>query len=274
MLDISGGIEPLFATHYTRMTKSLYGKDVSKEIYPTVLRTYFDTEGKLPPYCITATELDYEKRLKMQSIWQKHIDASISSTVNVPEDMTKEEIFDLYVKAWQYGLKGVTVFRQNCQRQAILTVGNDKGSKENKAHDLARGDIIAVDSNVIGLKRKLQTGCGTLHVQAYFDPTTGLLLETYFSKGSTGGCEKTLVGLSRMISLASRAGVAIEDIVDQLNSTGVCPSYAVRQATHHDTSTGACCPMAIGRALLDMFNEVQGWIWDDDEKTLSTKIET
>ena len=274
MLDISGGIEPLFATHYTRMTKSLYGKDVSKEIYPTVLRTYFDTEGKLPSYCITATELEYEKRLKMQSIWQKHIDASISSTVNVPEDMTKEEIFDLYVKAWQYGLKGVTVFRQNCQRQAILTVDNEKEKKETKAHDLARGDIIAVDSNVIGLKRKLQTGCGTLHVQAYFDPTTGLLLETYFSKGSTGGCEKTLVGLSRMISLASRAGVAIEDIVDQLNSTGVCPSYAVRQATHHDTSIGACCPMAIGRALLDMFNEVQGWIWDDDEKTLSTKIDT
>lgn len=54
-------------------------------------------------------------------------------------------------------------------------------------------------------------------------------------------------------------------IKDQLDSTGVCPSYATRKATHHDTSKGSCCPMAIGNALVDMYNEMQSEL-DDDSK--------
>lgn len=69
-----------------------------------------------------------------------------------------------------------------------------------------------------------------------------------------------MIGLSRTISLLARAGVAIEDIIDQLNSTGVCPSYATRKAMKHDTSPGSCCPMAIGKALLDMHGEMQDLI--------------
>ena len=121
-----------------------------------------------------------------------------------------------------------------------------------------------VNDDVIGLKRKLMTGCGTLHCTAFFDPATGDLLETYISKGSTGGCLNSLTGLSRMISLSSRAGVSIYDIVDQLDSSGVCPSYAVRRAVHGDTSPGSSCPVAIGRALLDMYNEMQSTIEDED----------
>ena len=100
------------------------------------------------------------------------------------------------------------------------------------------------------------TGCGSLHCTAFFDPETGDLMETYLSKGSTGGCLNSLTGLSRMISLASRGGLKIHQIVDQLDSCGVCPSYAVRTATKHDTSSGACCPSAIGRAILDMHKQI------------------
>lgn len=91
---------------------------------------------------------------------------------------------------------------------------------------------------------------------AFFDPETGALLETYLSKGSTGGCNNFMIGLSRMISISARAGIDIYTIIDQLNSTGNCPSYSVRRATRGDTSKGACCPMAVGNALLDMYNEV------------------
>ena len=101
------------------------------------------------------------------------------------------------------------------------------------------------------------TGCGSLHCLAFFDPQTGALLETYLSKGSTGGCNNFMIGLSRMISISARAGIDIYTIVDQLNSTGACPSYSVRRATRGDTSRGSCCPMAVGNALLDMYNEVQ-----------------
>ena len=115
----------------------------------------------------------------------------------------------------------------------------------------------AIDDNVIGKKRKLITGCGSLHCMAFFDPQTGALLETYLSKGSTGGCNNFMIGLSRMISISARAGIDIYTIVDQLNSTGNCPSYSVRRATRGDTSRGSCCPMTVGNALLEMFDEVQ-----------------
>ena len=70
-------------------------------------------------------------------------------------------------------------------------------------------------------------------------------------------------GLSRMISIAARAGVAIGDITDQLNSCVTCPSYAVRKATKKDTSKGNCCPAAVAYALKDMWTEMREEIKND-----------
>ena len=114
-----------------------------------------------------------------------------------------------------------------------------------------------IDSeDLVGKKRKLVTGCGNLHVTAFFNKKTGQLHEVFLNKGSTGGCNNFMNGLSRMISLSARNGISIEDICDQLNSSGACPSYAVRSAKFHDTSKGACCPMAIGNALREMQKEM------------------
>ena len=74
-----------------------------------------------------------------------------------------------------------------------------------------------------------------------------------------------MVGLSRMISLSARAGVDIHTIVDQLNSCGNCPSYAVRTATKRDTTKGSCCPVALGNVLIDMYNEIQSELNEDCE---------
>lgn len=200
----------------------------------------------------------------------KHIDMSVSKTINIPEDYSFENTKDVYLKCWQLGIKGCTIFRPNPLRQGILISHTKKSQEEEKKLNtiLGRGDILVADDNVIGLKRKLTSGCGSLHVQAFFDPNTGLLQETYFSKGSTGGCNNFMIGLSRMISLASRAGVGLEDIVDQLNSCGACPSYATRHATKHDTSPGACCPMAIGRALLEMSDEFRDWMENNESNEI------
>ena len=116
------------------------------------------------------------------------------------------------------------------------------------------------------------TGCGSLHCQAFFDPSNGELREIYLSKGSTGGCNNFMIGLSRMISAAARAGVSLNDIVDQLMSTGACPSYAKR-----GKSKGSCCPMAIGYALKDMykqFNEcfVKNMNIDESPKNVTNNV--
>ena len=269
MLGISGGIEPIFANSYTRTTKSLHNKDVDYKVYTPIVKEYLDKnnlldESDLPDYFITSSSIPYENRIKMQGVWQKYIDASISSTVNLPEETTVEDIEELYTKAWENGLKGITVFRNNCARTAILNT-TTKESKEIVKKELPRGIIIEADNNVIGLKRKLTTGCGSLHCTAFFDPITGELMETYFNKGSTGGCNQFMVGLSRTISLLARSGVDVDTIVEQLNSCGTCPSYAVRAATKKDTSKGSCCPSAIGVAIKDMYNEMQTRLFDNDD---------
>ena len=265
MLGISGGIEPIYANYYERTTQSLHGQDVTYRVYTKIVEEYMrlhnlNESDELPDYFITAMELDYHSRLKMQATWQKHIDASISSTVNVPNDFTVENVEELYFEAYELGLKGITLFRDGCKRTGILNVQSAKKIYPIAGENLTRGEIVQVTDEVVGAKRKLTTGCGTLHCIALFDPKTGALLETYLSKGSTGGCNNFMIGLSRMISICARAGVDLRTIVDQLDSTGVCPSYAVRQATKHDTSKGACCPMAVGNALLDMYEEVKAGI--------------
>lgn len=280
MLGISGGIEPIYANYYTRKTESLHGHDEYYKVYTPIVKKYIDEYGlkddsELPDFFVTAQTLNYKERIDMQSIWQRHIDASISSTVNVPNNFTVKDTEDLYLYAWEKGLKGVTIFRDGCKRTGILTTDNKKKeTKENNSDSnvpitLQRGMIIKADDNCIGKKRTLQTGCGTLHCEAFFDPDTGDLLETYLSKGSTGGCNNFMIGLSRMISLSARAGVDIYSIVDQLKSSGTCPSYAVRTATKHDTSIGSSCPVAVGNALMDMYKELQNELFEDvDDKTV------
>lgn len=277
MLGISGGIEPVYANYYERKTESLHGTDVYYKVYTKIVENYMKDfkitdDSNLPEYFVTAMALEYHQRINMQSVWQRHIDASISSTVNVPNRFTVEETENLYLYAYEKGLKGITIFRDGCRRLGVLSTEETKKSGPVAGDGLKRGEIVLVTDDVLGKKRKLITGCGSLHCIALFDPHTGALLETYLSKGSTGGCNNFMIGLSRMISISARGGIDIYTIIDQLNSTGSCPSYSVRRATHKDTSKGSCCPMAVGNALLDMYNEVQQEIAQKSAKEPAKKI--
>ena len=244
MLGISGGIEPLYSLEYERTTKSLHGEEVTYKVIPPVVEEA--RKAGIVDGLVCAQDIDYKDRIAMQAIWQKHIDSSISSTINLPSDFPEEEVKNIYMLAWESGCKGITVFRDGCKRAGIL---NSVKKEESKAKD--------VDSqSLIGKKRKLMTGCGSLHCTAFFDKETGKFTEIYLSKGSAGGCANFMVGLSRMVSLSARSGCTVDEIIDQLNSCGACPSYAVRKATKGDTSKGSCCPTAVGYALKEMQEEM------------------
>lgn len=271
----SGGGEPVFALSYKRTTKSLHNKDVVYDVNIPLVEEYIKQYGgnlkSLPAEFITSDQIHWKDRIAMQAALQLNIDASISSTLNLSEDTSVEDVISLYIEAWKQGLKGATIFRRNCARVAIL---NDSLTKE-EPKELQRGQIIKAGDNCIGLKRTLMTGCGTLHMSAFFDPVTGDLLETYLSKGSQGGCNNFMIGLSRMMSLAARGGIKIESILDQLKSCGTCPSYAVRKATKGDVSLGSCCPTAVGNALKDMHKEVLQRIkcCNQEEIKVETQVE-
>lgn len=278
MFQISTGVEPNFAFSFNRRTVSLNSEETIYKVDADIVRQYKEHHGitgehTLPDEFVTSAQINPIDRIKVQAALQKWIDASISSTINLPESTTVEEVENIYYEAWKHSLKGVTIWRDNCNRQGILTTDKEEEPRYTEKewlefkkvdpiqleanHGPKRGEIIKPGDHWLGLKRTLVTGCGTLHVTAYFDPNTGELRECYLSKGSTGGCNNFMVGLSRLISLSARGGIKIDDILDQLKSCGVCPSYAVRSATKKDTSKGSCCPVAVGNALRDMYNEMQ-----------------
>lgn len=282
--NCSSGIEPIFSLSYDRKVKIGGQDDNDVKIVKMMDYAYylyhklkdddkqldFDEHDIFP----TALNMSVDDHVAMLAIISKYTDMSVSKTINVPTEASFDEVKDIYMQCWKKGIKGCTIFRPNAIRQGILLTDTKKDAEtkpESASLTLPRGSIIEPSNDLIGKKRKIQTGCGSLHVLAFFDPIDGNLQEVYFNKGSTGGCANFMTGLSRMVSLLCRAGVDIITIKDQLDSTGVCPSYATRKATHHDTSKGSCCPMAIGNALVDMYNEMQSELDDKDDEEKPVK---
>lgn len=130
---------PVCAAHYKVYTKIV--DDYMKANNIT-------DDNDLPEWFVTAQTLNYKDRVNMQAVWQSHIDASISSTVNVPNDFTKEQTYDLYMLAHDKGLKGITIFRDGCKRTGILNISNANNMEPLKEPEqLSRGVIIEANDN-------------------------------------------------------------------------------------------------------------------------------
>ena len=83
-----------------------------------------DVEKILPEYLTrTAHKVNSDKRVEIQGLIQKYIDHSISSTINLPEDIKPEIISDIYLKAWKAKLKGVTIYRDGSRFPILSTEG-------------------------------------------------------------------------------------------------------------------------------------------------------
>ena len=272
LLNITTGCEPAFRLSYKRKTESLH-KD--KEVYYDVFLPEIEEYKKLypynpiPDYFVASDSIHWAERVRMQSVLQKHIDTAISSTVNLPNETTVDEVEQLYMYAWQQGLKGITIYRDGCARTGILTTNESKKEETpSAATELPRGYIMDVSDDLIGYKRKLNTGCGSIHMEAYFDEVSGEPQETFINIGSSGGCERNYQFISRLISLALRAGVPIEAIIDQANSIRPCTAYINRTKSKGDTSKGTSCPSAIGYALYELQRKINDkcFVHEEDEE--------
>lgn len=278
MLGISGGVEPIFANYYTRRTESLHGEEKEYKIFTPIAWEYLQKHGygedetKLPSYFITSAEIPYRNRIDMQAMWQRHIDASISSTVNLPNSATIDDVKNLYMYAWKQGLKGITVFRDGCKRLGILTTDDskktdvtDKEIQESLAKiptGFRRGDIIDVSDDLIGYKRKIVNGCGDFSEQIFFDDFTGEPLENFIAMGDGGGCARNLEAISRLISLCLRGGIDVSEVIKQLKKVHSCPAYRARKIQKGDTSIGTSCPSAIGYAIEELCNKINDRLFD------------
>lgn len=101
--DASSGIEPLFATEFTS-----HIMDTQQQYRHPLLGSVSDD------LFVTADKISPEDHLKMQAAWQTNVDDSISKTVNMPHESTVDDVLRAYNTAIELGVKGVTVFRDNC----------------------------------------------------------------------------------------------------------------------------------------------------------------
>lgn len=141
LIGCSNGVEPIFQVSYTRKSESLHHIDTYYKVFTPIVKEYMDknnisSEEDLPDFFITTSNLNYKDRIDVQAAWQQYIDASISSTVNVPNEFTVEEVEDLYIYAWERELKGITIYRDGCARSGILITDKPKESRLDKIDEL------------------------------------------------------------------------------------------------------------------------------------------
>ena len=162
MLGVSGGIEPMFNLSYFRKTESLHNEDVFYKVYTPIVKEYMDIneitdEEKLGDIFVTAMNLKPEERIKMQSAWQKNIDASISSTINLPHEATVEDVYEIYINAWKNNLKGITIYRDGCKRSGILVNEKPKEHKKDNSYE----EVIKEDKNNTDTEEFICPECGS-----------------------------------------------------------------------------------------------------------------
>ena len=263
MLGISGGIEPIFANSYTRKTESLHGKDVEYKVYTPIVKEYMENHNisddkSLPEYFITSQEINFKSRVNMQSIWQKHIDASISSTINLPVSATIDDIEEFYIYAWEQGLKGATIYRSGCKREGILTTTGEKQIEE-KQNEL--DCIVPISRNIfgktIGTTNKYKTACGSLYITINRDKD-GNIIETFVNVSKNGICKSNIDGISRMVSVALRSGTAVEEVVDQLK--GINCAACSRALAKGEKLDGISCPDILSKAIQNEYDSDEIYI--------------
>jgi len=203
-----------------------------------------------------AMDIAPEDHIAMQAAVQKYIDNAVSKTINLPNTATVETIKDCFKLAYDLSCKGITVYRDGC-KEGVVTVGTPK-----KQIGPARGEVVPRPYSTQGVTRRLDTGCGKLYLTANFDDN-GNIIETFITTGSDGGCLIFTEATSRLISLAIRGGIPVEEVIEQLNSTHPCPSYMMSHATGRKTSKGKSCASAIANVLKEL-----------QAKKAATQIET
>lgn len=242
----SSGIEPLFAVCFTRnvldgdkliethpIFENIAKKDgfYSKELMENIAaHNSIQDMRDIPAYVrrifVTAHDITPEWHIKMQAAFQKYTDNAVSKTVNFQHSATREDIAQTYFMAYKTECKGVTVYRDGCRSQQVLTTEKKKTKEK---HEEAEGPFSEAPRPrpelTYGATRKIKTGCGTLYVTINYDQNNKPF-ELFSTMGKAGGCAASQSeAISRLISFALRSGADIKEIIKQLKGIS-CHSVA------------------------------------------------
>jgi ribonucleoside-diphosphate reductase alpha chain len=140
--NVSSGLEPVFSFRYTRNVLMPDGSRQAEEVTDYAWRLFHRLKGEeapLPDYFVDAQTLSPQDHVLMQATVQKHIDSSISKTINCPADLSFEAFKDVYLMAYETGCKGCTTYRPNEVTGAVLEIAKDRDKEKARQPELPLG---------------------------------------------------------------------------------------------------------------------------------------
>ncbi|MEG1761027.1 MAG: vitamin B12-dependent ribonucleotide reductase [Hydrogenoanaerobacterium sp.] len=258
----SSGVEPVFAFAYIRNvmdnTEMIEINPVLKEVlterglYSDKLMKQIAKEGTLQHIdeipkdirrvFVCSHDISPLNHIEMQAAFQRHTDNAVSKTVNFTHDAKPEDVREVYLQAYKLDCKGVTIYRDGSRDSQVLNIGSVKKSDKPEAENY-RTDITPRPRPVAvyGLTEKMKIGCGNLYVTVNYDENG--ICEVFTNTGKAGGCPSQSEATARLVSVALRSGVSVDEVIDQLKGIR-CPS-TIRQAGMKCTS----CPDAMSKII-------------------------
>ncbi|MEW6724304.1 MAG: vitamin B12-dependent ribonucleotide reductase [Bacillota bacterium] len=271
--NCSSGIEPLFALCHVKnvldgeklleinpvfeaemKARGLYTKELMEKV--AEIGSLHGVDGipdQVARLMVTAHDIDPEWHIRIQAAFQRSVDNAVSKTVNFRHDATREEVARVYWLAYREGCKGVTIYRDGSRESQVITTGS--GQSEASLPQVAA----AAESSVVrlvkprprpeetrGITKKYKIGgCGSLYVTVNADDDG--ICEVFTNTGEEG-CESLSEAVGRLVSIALRAGLDPEAIIDQIKGIK-CIGCIVDNETRV-----LSCPDAIGKALEKFLN--------------------
>ena len=241
--NVSSGIEPVFAYSYSRRMLLEDGTRREEQVSDFAYRRFrevFGEEAVLPDYFVNAQTLTPEDHLAVQAAAQKHIDSSISKTINVPAAISFEAFKDIYLNAYESGCKGCTTYRPNDVTGSVLEAPT-------VASEPATIEPVSGDDEPPALPRARDASGGVVYMTAPLDRPEVLLGQTYkikwpdsdhafyitvndiekdgrrrpfeiFINSKNMAAYAWTLALTRMISAVFRRGGDVSFVVDELKA--------------------------------------------------------
>lgn len=236
----SSGVEPLFALCFTRnimdgerlvevnpyfeaaLTEAgAYSPELMENVVAKgSIRTMSFLPEKMRHTFVTAMDIAPEWHLKMQAAFQRHTDNAVSKTVNLPSNATIEDIYRIYWMAYVEGCKGVTVYRDGSKTGQVLATGDGQKKQDGEEASTAHTGVVRKRPDVVqGFTQKVQTGLGAMYLTV--NEVDGAPFEVFATIGKSGrSITAKAEAIGRLVSLALRSGVSVQDIVNQIKGIG------------------------------------------------------
>ena len=106
--------------------QGLYSDDLIEEVSKTGSIRNLDLPEDMKKIFVTSMDIPPEFHVKMQSVFQRHVDNAVSKTVNLPSNASIEDVKKIYLLAWKLKCKGITVYRYGSKREQVLYIGEGK----------------------------------------------------------------------------------------------------------------------------------------------------